>query len=447
MLDDETTVVVAVSGGSDSVALLHALRELGETSFCDLKLHVAHLNHLLRGEESDADEEFVCQLARRLDIPFTSERLDVRAAADACGRNLEEVARELRYQFLRRVAAEINADRIATGHTLTDQAETLLMRLIRGAGGEGLSSIHPVVDNLIIRPLLGVRREETLGYCDDVGIQFRIDRSNLERDLLRNRIRQEVLPLLMELNPKAVEAVARAAENLRLDEGYFDDLVSNLTPTVFISERDAKITMSVSTLEQLHPSLRRRVIRSAIRRWRGNVRGVTSVHLAAIETLLRPGKSGRRIELPSNLVIWREFDSIVFTQGSFGVRPSHSELTQDRTVAAGGFLICRRSNLSKHEAESLSGAVLLDDRRLPERLAVRNRKPGDRYVPAHGHRSRKLKTLMMARRIPVTERDAWPIVVSSESDRIVCAPGLPPAAEFAADEKTERYAAILFERS
>ncbi len=245
MLEDGDLVVVAVSGGADSVALLHLLNELRAADYPRMRLHVAHLNHQLRGEEADADEAFVRQLAERLRLPFTGERQDVRAMARAEGRNVEEVAREVRYRFLRRVAAEVGARRIATGHTLTDQAETFLMRLLRGAGGEGLSGIHPIVDDLIIRPLLAVRREETHAYCHALGIAYRVDRSNFEAELWRTRVRQEILPRLMALNPRALEAIGRAAERLRVDEAYFDEVVGNLFPELIISRHDDAMRLSV----------------------------------------------------------------------------------------------------------------------------------------------------------------------------------------------------------
>ncbi len=447
MLEGDERVVVAVSGGPDSVALLYLLQELRERFFPDLKLHVAHLNHQLRGEESDQDEDFVRQLAERLGWPFTSERQNVRALAQQERRNVEEVAREVRYGFLRRVAARVGARRIATGHTLTDQAETFLMRLLRGAGGEGLSSIHPVVDDLIIRPLLAVRREETQAYCQALGIAYRVDRSNLEWDLWRTRVRREILPRLSALNPQALEAIGRAAERLRVDEAYFDEVLYNLFPELVISERDGVMRLSVEKIRAHPPALRSRALREAIRRVCGHTRRVTSQHVEALEQLLEPGKSGRRVVLPNSLIVWREFDSLTFLRAPVTQEPYWVELRPNEPVSMGRFTLRLERGVSAAPRGLPEGTfALLDEARLPERLAVRSRRPGDRYTPVGRTRPLKLKTLLWAHRIPITERDSWPIVVTAAEDRIVCAPALPVAADFAAREETSRFAIVWFER-
>jgi len=445
MWEDGDLIVVAVSGGPDSVALLYLLEELRVSQYPRVRVHVAHLNHQLRGEEADADEAFVRQLAERLGVPFTSERRDVRALARAEGRNLEEVAREVRYAFLRRVAAEVGARRIATGHTLTDQAETVLMRLLRGAGAEGLSGIHPVVDDLIIRPLLAVRREETRAYCEELGIPYRVDRSNLELERWRNRVRQEILPRLLALNPQALEAIGRAAERLRVDEAYFDEILGNVFPDVLISRERDMIRLSVEKLRAVHPALRSRALREAIRQLCGHTRRMTSQHVEAVERLLEPGKSGRRVLLPAAVVVWREFDALTFTHPQPRLQPYWRELRPGEPVEVGGFAI--RLDRGVMEAPPSSEHIaVLDDERVPERLAVRSRRPGDRYVPVGRQRPIKLKALMWAHRIPISERDRWPLVVTTDEDRIVCAPQLPVAAEFAARAETRRLAVIRFER-
>jgi len=444
MLEDGDRVVVAVSGGADSVALLYLLDELRALVYPRLQLHVAHFNHQLRGEEADADEEFVRQLAERLRLPFTSERQDVRALARVQRRNLEEVAREVRYQFLRRVAAEVGARRIATGHTLTDQAETFLMRLLRGAGGEGLSGIHPIVDNLIVRPLLAVRREETHAYCHARGIAYRVDRSNLEPGLWRTRVRVEILPRLSALNPRALEAIGRAAERLRVDEAYFDEVIGNLWPELVISRHDEAMRLSVEKLRACPPALRSRALREAIRQMCGHTRRVTSQHVEALERLLEPGKSGRRLQLPVPLVAWREFETLTLARPHNARESYWVELHPGGPVSVGGFTLWLQRGVE--QIPTSADLVLLDDGRLPERLAVRSRRPGDRYTPVGRRQPLKLKTLMWAHRIPVSERDRWPLVVTADEDRIVCAPGLPVAADFAVGAETRRVAAIRFER-
>jgi tRNA(Ile)-lysidine synthase len=441
MLEDGATVVVAVSGGPDSVALLHVLKQLQRRRYPSLILHVAHLNHRLRGPESDEDEEFVQGLATGLGLGFTSHQQDIRALAREQGRNLEEVAREERYRFLRHVAACLHAHRIATGHTLTDQAETVLMRLIRGAGGEGLTAIHPVIDDLIIRPLLGVTRAEVLAYCEERGAPYRVDRTNLEPTLFRNRIRQDILPQLETLNPSVTESLARAAENLRLDEDYFDHLIPHLMPDCIASRGKGVLSLKIAALHDLHPALRRRALRAALRELRGDLHRVRQSHVEAVERLLQAGMSGRRVRLPG-LTVWREFDVLTLRLEGAEAAPAPQDLVENQLIVWGRFRLSVRRGLSQEPSLPAPGAVLLDDAQLPPRLRVRTRRPGDRYVPTGHRQPRKLKRLMMEHKIPVTQRDRWPIVVTADDDHIVWGPHLPVAAPFAPGARTKQFAAL-----
>src|SRR5262245_51307267 len=196
----QDSIIAAVSGGADSVALLDALARFQRSEGRPGSIIVAHLNHQLRGEESDEDEAFVRDLAGRLELPVYAERVAVAELAEAEKRNLEAVARGLRYEFLLKVAESRGANVVFTAHTLDDQAETILMRLIRGSGAEGLRGIHQILalsDKVhLIRPALGIRRAEVIGHCEHYELQFRSDSSNFLVDFTRNRVRLELLPML-----------------------------------------------------------------------------------------------------------------------------------------------------------------------------------------------------------------------------------------------------------
>ena len=194
MLNPGDHVLVAVSGGADSVALLLCLHKLARA--LPLSLTIAHLNHRIRGQEGDADEDFVRSLSAGLHLPFCSEAIEVKKQAIEGKHNLEELARLKRYEFLRRTARRIGAQKIAVGHNLNDQAETVLFRFIRGSGIEGLSAIHPVVDGLVIRPLLDCSRKEIVEYLKQKGASYRDDSTNKDVQLARNRIRMELVPYL-----------------------------------------------------------------------------------------------------------------------------------------------------------------------------------------------------------------------------------------------------------
>src|SRR5687767_7468337 len=210
MLQPGDHVLISVSGGADSTALFLCLRSLAPK--LGFTVSVAHLNHRIRGSEADQDEEFVKELCAELQVPFVSEAQDVRRDAVAGKKNLEESAREARYRFLREVAGRVGAHKIALGHTLNDQAETVLMRLVRGSGNDGITAMRPIREGLFIRPFLETSRQEIVEYLKHSGASYREDSTNSDLELDRNRIRHELIPYLSgHLNPKVVDALARYA--------------------------------------------------------------------------------------------------------------------------------------------------------------------------------------------------------------------------------------------
>src|SRR6185369_1154354 len=368
LLRDATGVVVAVSGGPDSVALLDMLsrfisedgaRESVQASQC--RLHIAHLDHMLRGgEQSESDAQFVRTLAGNLGFDITIGAVDIRAAAKAAGRGIEETAREKRYDFLLSVASETGCDRIAVGHTMSDQAETFVMRVIRGTGLRGLAAMRPICaahtfvekqrggaappllrysappllgssaagspSPLLIRPLLCITGEEVEEYCRERSLEFRTDSTNQDSKYTRNRVRSEIIPAMMAINPRVVRSIARAAQNLASDQDALDSLLSSAMDNARIAhspdcgQRGPGIAYSVTALLEQPPGMRRRMIIEAIRLARVARDGglpageISATHIRAIEALLTPAASGKRIVLPGGLAAWREFDALVLKQ-------------------------------------------------------------------------------------------------------------------------------------
>lgn len=514
MLEDTRGVLVAVSGGPDSVALLDMLKRISargdepdagdeqeakatglagaRPSTPNTHLHVAHLDHMLRGCESEEDAEFTRELADRLRVRITIESVDVRAAAEASKRSLEEVAREIRYDFLLRVAGETGCDRIAVGHTMTDQAETFLMRLIRGAGLRGLASMRPVSavpraraaeiaqsprlpipsSPLLIRPLLCITREEVEGYCNERDLVFRSDATNESLHYTRNRVRRQVIPSLASINPRVVKSIARAAENLASDQDALDQLALSLLERGRIeygshaSADHASAAYSVSAfLEQPAGLMRRRMIIEALRLARDSSAGnngiageVTSKHVKAVEALLEPDASGKRVILAGRFEVWREFDSLVFKGPMQAAQPGayrYSISAANPDANAGDFALTLQrgvpgqvlgSVIERTKSEKLRTglnwmAVALEDRALPGQLIIRPRQPGERALVVGQRRTKKLKTLMIDHRIPSSRRANWPIVTTPDG-RYVWSPGLPPASEFAVHDQTQVLAII-----
>jgi tRNA(Ile)-lysidine synthase len=271
-------VTVAVSGGADSVGLLRALAEAAPKT--GLALSAAHLHHGIRGAEADEDERFVEALAEQLGLPLHRHRVDVPSAAKISRKTLEEVARHLRYAWFRELLEEDRTDAIATAHTLDDQAETVLHRLVRGAWTEGLGGIHPVIacpGGTIMRPFLGTRRAEIVAWLREIGQPWREDASNQDPAFTRSRIRHELLPQLAAFNPRIAEQLARMATIARDEESWWDAELARILPQLVLPGRpvrgggrvvstqpgEGSVGQELSRLRGLAPALRRRVLRAA----------------------------------------------------------------------------------------------------------------------------------------------------------------------------------------
>jgi tRNA(Ile)-lysidine synthase len=281
-------VIVAVSGGADSTALLFALADLRDRKKLTHELVIAHFNHQLRGVESGADERFVSKVATDMSFEYVSGSGDLKGKSD-----LEQRARDERYSFLARVAKEKKASFVLTGHTIDDQAETFLLNLIRGSGVDGLCAMpvkRPLSDEIVlVRPLLSwARRQDTEDYCRESGVKFRRDRMNVDLNFTRVKIRRQVLPKLAELNPKIIETLARTAEVLALSS----DKTNDKTPY------GSSPTLKLTDLKKMSDNDRYTYIRSWLRDQRRNLRGIELKHIEAIARLVKSPKSGRIVELP-----------------------------------------------------------------------------------------------------------------------------------------------------
>jgi tRNA(Ile)-lysidine synthase len=424
-------VLVSVSGGADSTALLVVLDRL--SSRLGATLAAAHLDHGLRGEESDEDARAVAALCERVGVPLQSEKVDMRAAAR--GRNLEEAAREARIDFLRRASAGAGASRVALGHTLNDQAETVLMRLVRGTGGAGLAAIHPVVDGVFIRPLIESTREEVVRYLRERGVSWREDTSNRDLRFRRNRVRAELIPYLQEhFNPKVVQALGRHAAAAREEAEFLERTAAEAYGSLRRAA-PAGIALDAAGLGALDPALRAPVLRIALVEARGSLRGITARHLEGLLGLCRAGQSGRRVRLPGGTEAVRLFDRLLIGEQPARAARFSYDLPIPGTVRVveTGLELTARLVRAVEPAPQRPEAACLDADLLPPSLTVRSRRPGDVY----GRRgSRKVKKLLIDARIPVPARETLPMVAAG--DGVVWIPGFPPARYYAARATTPR---------
>jgi len=428
-------VCVAVSGGADSVSLLRVMLEL--RAELGVVLFVAHFNHQFRAADSDADERFVTNLARDHGLPFSANRADVRQHATENHLGLEHAARDLRYQWLTELAREQRFDAIATAHTADDQAETVLMKFLRGAGTRGLAGIHPVLirDGVrIVRPLLGTSRGEIEYYLAACGQEWCEDHTNRDTRLTRNRIRHELLPLLeRDYNPNLRQLLSETAEVALVEEATWEAMAAEFVNQWQRDERRLLLTDQVAgvpsgfLLESV--ALQRRVLKCFLERHGIAIefQHVESVRLAA-------HGEGSVVTLPGGWLArrdghWLEL-ALPSSQSSASVTAYERVLSIPGTCAIPEAGIVLQATTLPAEAASLAPAGSpLCLAKIGTSLLIRNWRPGDRFHPAHTGSEEKLKRLFSEKHIPAEQRSTWPVALVEA--QIVWVRGFPAAHDFA----------------
>jgi len=514
------TLVVAVSGGPDSVCLLHVLREL--CAAYDLHLHVAHLNHQLRGADSDADAAFVARLAAEWDVPATVSAYDVPAYQQAHNLSLEAAAREVRYAFLADVAAATGAAGVALGHTASDQVETVIIHWLRGAGPAGLRGMLPdqtmrvrsvvpptsanserrsslskpservplagplgfdtslgctVSDRSysacatisvskgegrtirLIRPLFPITRSEVEAYCAAHDLPFRDDLSNLDETILRNRVRRRLLPILREYNPSLDDTLRRAAVAFAEVSRFLQDQVDAAWPAIVREDRTVEgrpgvIAFDRATWQPLDPVIQRGLVREAVARllW-GAPLDLGWDHAGAVLDVVTRGVVGAEAHLPHGLVAILDHDALALGRpDALAVPPDGLYLVVDRLpVATPGttrlpgtdwlleatLLEGSVSSLATLDPPPSARCVYVDADRAGTGLALRRRRPGDRFRPLGLGGTRKLKDVLIDAHVPRRWRDGVPLLIDTD-DRILWVVGHQIADDVRVTSETRR---------
>jgi tRNA(Ile)-lysidine synthase len=413
MLSPGDRVVVAVSGGPDSVCLLSVLRELAPE--LGLSLHVAHLDHRFRGKQSADEALFVTELAKKLGLPATVDAIDVPAYCRDRGLSAPAGARDVRYAFLSRVAREVHASRIATGHTASDQAETFLLRLLRGAGLSGLSSIPPVRET-IIRPLIAVTREEVEEYLRRSDISSVTDPSNAKPVYARNRVRLELLPALKRFNPRIVETLSSETALLREEDDALDALIAPIAAKI-LAHDGPTVRMDRNGLLSQLPAVRRRILRRVFRSLAGGDAALTLAQTDDALRFLEHAASGRAMELPAGFELERSYDSFVVTTRRIRKDISIPLNLPGTTEVATFGLVVETVLREASSTGAVEGNYLwqaeFDYAKIVPPLILRNRRDGDRFRPAGmDGRTKKLQDYFVDEKIPVGSRDSTLLLCS-----------------------------------
>jgi len=452
-------LVLAVSGGPDSLALLHVMCALRE--HLGAWLCVATLDHMMRPESAE-DAAFVCRQAEALGLLCVREQRDVPTYARTHRLSLEEAAREVRYRFLAEVAGAVNATAVATGHTADDQAETVLMHFLRGAGLSGLKGMlprrpmdiavregpPPPVRPDLVRPLLFTPRSDILAYLERRGVTPRFDRSNLDTTFFRNRLRHELLPLLEQYQPNIRRLLARTAETLAVDWDYLQQQTEAAWQALAHCEAD-HVRFPRQAFLEYHPAIQRGLVRRAVRRLRPLLRDVGWEHVVEAVRLAREGRTGTRATLPGHLFLFVDYDVIVI--GEALPTPPWPRLAPNTRLSVpvpgevrlenGWTLSTRLVERDQLPPDALADTdvwrALLDAEAVHLPLALRTRRRGDRFVPLGMTERVKLSDFLTAQKVPAAVRDTLPLLVDAH-DRLLWVPGVRLSQEARVTESTQR---------
>ena len=423
---------VAVSGGADSVSLLRSFHELANQNGWELV--VLHVNHQLRGPESDGDAVFVSDLACTLNLPCEIANLPLPGKE-----NLEQEARDLRRSWFRDRMSALDLNRVALGHTASDQAETVLFRFLRGAATAGLSGIRPVTDDGFIRPFIELTRDDVRAQICTTG--WREDSSNLDLAFDRNRIRHQLLPYLRDgWNPQIEKALTATAQWAQDEEAYWRATVHNLAQEHLQQSQDAQICTTV-VLNTLPIAAARRLIRYAIERVRGDLRSIDFAHIEQVRALAAQPEGAGRLQIPG-VDIMRSFGWLRFAQPHTYSGDRHFsaqvQIPGEIRLPESSSVLIIKDVATEHASENLYNERVgyVDGDRLPGSIELRTWLPGDQFRPVGKPSEVKLKTLFQEAKIPLWERRTWPVLAIG--DAIVWTRNFGLAADFAAGPKTLR---------
>ena len=476
---------IAVSGGADSVALLHLLLELQRQ--LGVILSVAHFNHQLRGRASDDDEKFVSKLAERYGLEFHVGRTNVASKAKQQKLNLEDAARRARYGFFSELVKEGKVMQVAVGHAADDQAETVLAHILRGTGLAGLGGIHPVSQH-IVRPLLQIRRAALRVYLKERKQTWREDATNRDTAKLRARIRKKLLPMLEKhFQPSTVEHLLALAQFAREDDAHLE-FTAEMRARILSKKTDGTIRIHVRELQCLPKrskiksgdvdpllklrtrSLTRRMVRHIVKQVKTRAGELGSQHVEAVLDLAERAESGKLLQLPGGVEVRRERDSLVFRAASQSRETNAAKPTRKQrlrgtprpgkefeySIDFSGFdiaievpcLACvfrfTRIDWPAKRGETSSMGPVLDERALRLPLVLRNWRPGDRFRPAGHRQAHKLKRFLNEKHVSRWEREGWPVLTSAGV--LAWVRGFPVAAEFAVNGTTQAGIAIAEEK-
>lgn len=421
MLNNGDKIIVAVSGGVDSVVLLHLLKRLKDDY--SLELIVAHLNHSIRKEEAKRDASFVQSLASSNNLQYELGVADVPALMTNEGLSLQVAAREARYNFFDLLRKKHKADKVALGHHMNDQVETVIMRFLRGAGTKGLKGMDSVREEVYIRPLIDITRKEIEDYAKDQGLSFVTDSTNFKDIYLRNKVRTKLLPFLAEnYNPNINEDIVRLSRLMKRDDEYLESAAEKHLKGLIEVDNEDVVTVGLKPLLSIHEAIRTRVLRNLWQKLSGHTSGIYNYHIESILNLLESDTPNSNIDLPSGVRFVREYDNVSFTKKTENpVSPfKHTLNIPGVTVISEAGLtlkseVLERSNQNGIDLKSNKNKAFFDYDRLNSPIYVRGFEPGDRFIPFGMEGKKKVKDLFIDLKVPRFKRMTIPLLFSQDN--------------------------------
>lgn len=446
LIEDGDKIVLGLSGGPDSVCLLHILYRLKEKM--NIEVYAAHLNHQIRGLEAQKDALYISQICEDLGITSFVKAINVPEYCKEQGVSLEEGARTLRYEMFDEIKQKTKSNKIAIGHNRNDQAETVLMRIMRGTGLQGLRGIEYIRDNKIIRPILDIERSEIEAYCEKYELNPRIDKTNLESIYTRNKIRLELIPYMKDnFNPNVIESIVRMTNSLKSDSDYIDLEAERSFKAVSTLKEDS-VEISLPKYSNLHNAIKVRILRSAIKHIIGDTNFVDQKHIEDIIELECESKLNKMLNLPRGIFAYRRKNIIILTTKEI----VSEEIDFCYNIPSNGFIKIKELNLVL-ETQKMSidryKSIKLDKTskgfdfdKIKGGIVVRSRKQGDKIKLAGG--SKKVKDLFIDLKIPREDRCKVPVITDDEG--ILCVGDYKTSENYKIDSETKEVLKISFKK-
>ncbi len=446
LIESGDRIVLGISGGPDSVCLLHILNRLKEKM--DIEIYAAHLNHQIRGIEAHEDALYVAKICENMNVTYFLKSIDVPEYCEKNGLSLEEGARKLRYEMFDEIKKKTNSNKIAIGHNLNDQAETVLMRIMRGTGLQGLRGIEYIREGGVIRPILDISRNEIELYCEQYKLNPRIDQSNLESIYTRNKIRLELIPYMKEnFNENIVESIVRMSSSLKSDSDYIQQNVKEEFEKIS-SKRDNTIEIDIEKYRTLHIAIKTRIIRESIKSILGDTNNIEQKHIEDILELESDEKINKQLNIPRGLFVYRKKDILIITTEEI----VNEDIEFCYNIPNNGFVKIKEINtvietqvvtINRYKSSKIDKNVkAFDLNKVEGGISVRSRKSGDKIKLSVG--SKKLKDLFVDLKIPREDRSKIPVLQDEKG--ILLVGNLRTSEEYKIDYNTKEVLKVTFKK-